>query len=554
MPAEGLHSNEAGSGEAGGDGHPGTFMELENLKLLRNRGGVLSGLVLGVALWGFPVVAQVRPAPPRTVEAHSPVSVTADEELFDTLCAVYAAGSRASGSSGAPTAEPVGVALRQALLGAQGPATDALRNFYQTHLLASSDEVVSRYISYALVVGAPPSYPYLLEVDELPPDVLSLEGFTSVLTGFYKEAGLATQWRSLQPLYDRQIAPIEGPVLKLTQIAAAYVREIQEPTITRSFRVIVEPMVGGRTQFRNYGDQYSVVIGSNSPTAMNKIRHAYLHYLIDPIPLKYGSLVASKREILHYAAQAPRLPQVYKEDFTAFVTECLIKAVELRLDRFSPVELEKAEAQYDQVGYVLVRTFVDQLKDFEKAEPAMSLYFGDMLRTIQVGSEEKRIEKIQYAAVQSSPENAELERQPPSELQKWLTKGNNAIAAQDGAQASATFERILAKYPDAPRALYGLALASAMQHDAQKASDLFERVVYLSAEGSGEKVDPGVLAWSHVYLGRIHDVQGEREQAVAEYKAALAVNAAPQTALAAAQQGAAKSFAAASQKGSTKPN
>jgi tetratricopeptide (TPR) repeat protein len=529
-------------------------MELGKLRLLRNRSGVVCRLALGVALGGLPATAQVRPAPPRTVEARSPLTFQADEELFDTLCAVYAAGSRASGSSGAPTAEPADAALRQALLSAQGPATDALRNFYQTHLLASPDEVVSRYISYALVVGAPPSYPYLLEVDELPPDVLSLEGFTSVLAAFHKEAGLAAQWRRLQPLYDQQIAPIEGPVLKLTQIAAAYVREIQEPTATRSFRVIVEPMVGGRTQFRNYGDQYSVVIGSNGPAAMNKIRHAYLHYLLDPLPLKYGSLVASKRDILHYAAQAPRLPEVYKEDFTAFVTECFIKAVELRLDRLAPTDLEKDETQYDQDGYVLVRTFVAQLREFEKAEPAMSLYFGDMLRTIQIGPEEKRIEKIQYAAVQAAPENAEQERQAPSELQKWLREGNNAIAAQDGAQAAAAFERILAKYPDAPRALYGLALASAMQHDAQKASELFERVIQLSAEGSGEKVDSGVLAWSHVYLGRIHDVQGERDQAVAEYKAALAVDGAPQTAVAAAEQGAARGFAAASQKGSVKPN
>jgi tetratricopeptide (TPR) repeat protein len=365
---------------------------------------------------------------------------------------------------------------------------------------------------------------------------------------------LDAQWRRLQPLYVQQIAPIEGPVLKLTQIAAAYVREIQEPTATRSFRVIVEPMVGGRTQFRNYGDQYSVVVGSNGPAAMNKIRHAYLHYLLDPLPLKYGSLVASKRDILHYAALAPRFPEVYKEDFTAFVTECLIKAVELRLDRLAPADLENEETQYDQDGYVLVRTFVAQLKDFEKAEPAMSLYFGDMLRTIQVGPEEKRIEKIQYAAVQAAAENIEQERQAPSELQKWIREGNNAIAAQDGAQAAATFERILAKYPDAPRALYGLALASAMQHDAQKASELFERVIQLSAAGSGEKVDPGVLAWSHVYLGRIHDVQGERDQAVAEYKAALGVDGAPQTALTAAEQGATRGFAAASQKGSAKPN
>jgi hypothetical protein len=32
-----------------------------------------------------------------------------------------------------------------------------------------------------------------------------------------------------------------------------------------------------------------------------------------------------------------------------------------------------------------------------------------------------------------------------------------------------------------------------------------------------------MLAWSHIYLGRIHDIQDERDEAVAEYRAALTV-------------------------------
>jgi hypothetical protein len=32
-----------------------------------------------------------------------------------------------------------------------------------------------------------------------------------------------------------------------------------------------------------------------------------------------------------------------------------------------------------------------------------------------------------------------------------------------------------------------------------------------------------MLAWSHIYLGRIYDIQDERDQAVTEYRAALTV-------------------------------
>jgi len=35
--------------------------------------------------------------------------------------------------------------------------------------------------------------------------------------------------------------------------------------------------------------------------------------------------------------------------------------------------------------------------------------------------------------------------------------------------------------------------------------------------------DPRTLGWAHIYLGRIHDLLEEREEAVAEYKAALTV-------------------------------
>ena len=34
--------------------------------------------------------------------------------------------------------------------------------------------------------------------------------------------------------------------------------------------------------------------------------------------------------------------------------------------------------------------------------------------------------------------------------------------------------------------------------------------------------DPHMLAWSHIYLGRIYDIQQERGRAVEHYQAALA--------------------------------
>ena len=46
-----------------------------------------------------------------------------------------------------------------------------------------------------------------------------------------------------------------------------------------------------------------------------------------------------------------------------------------------------------------------------------------------------------------------------------------------------------------------------------------------------------VLTWSHIYLARIYDDEGQPEQAKTEYQAALAVNGGPEQAKQAAQKG-----------------
>jgi hypothetical protein len=46
-----------------------------------------------------------------------------------------------------------------------------------------------------------------------------------------------------------------------------------------------------------------------------------------------------------------------------------------------------------------------------------------------------------------------------------------------------------------------------------------------------------VLAWSHIYLARIYDGEGQARQAQAEYQAALTVPNGPEQARQAAQKG-----------------
>jgi len=73
-----------------------------------------------------------------------------------------------------------------------------------------------------------------------------------------------------------------------------------------------------------------------------------------------------------------------------------------------------------------------------------------------------------------------------------------------------------------------------MDRDGPRAKQVFGRLT--SGEHAATQ-DPLVLAWSHVYLARIYDGDGEQELAKNEFQAALNVQGGPDQARQAAQRG-----------------
>jgi tetratricopeptide (TPR) repeat protein len=187
----------------------------------------------------------------------------------------------------------------------------------------------------------------------------------------------------------------------------------------------------------------------------------------------------------------------------------------------------------------------------------MSLYFADLIDGIDVAAEQKRFANFKFAPLEESPtqesaanagpaqsgQQAVQQNDPQSERDRLLAEGDHQIALQDAPAALATFQKVLAKYPDNVRANFGLAVASLLNHDADRAQELFEKLVSAPPSTGGDAVnstsssDPAILAWSHVYLGRLHDFAEDRDQALAEYRAALAIAGAPEAARVAAQRG-----------------
>jgi Tetratricopeptide repeat len=521
-----------------------------NRKSNRKRGAWLGALAAMILFW--PVAGEVHRASAQDTNSanNGGISVEPSEEIFATMCALDAAGFQADESTLAEM--PERLKLRGDLLKLHGPATEALRRFYRDHELGSPGETLSRYITFGLVIGAPPRFEYQMDYDLLPPDVISIENFQPILANFYREAGLGAQWARIEPEYESSVAQYEPIVRRIVISTNSYLREILKPSTGRTFTVYVEPLVGQLTNFRNYGDHYAIVVGAAQPLPVADIQHAYLHFMLDPLPLKYRDSLQAKSALLNIAARAPELPPEYQTDFNNFADECLVKSVELRLRRLPPDQEEAALKQDDESGYTMVRPIVQQLKKFEKSEPSLAYYFPDLIAGIDVAAEQKRLQGIVFAKPQSAvqAEAKPAEPAPKSETDQLLNEGDRQIALQNPAAAAAAFQKVLDKDPTQPKALYGLAVASLMSKQGDKAMELFEAVVS-PPEGSPKTApDPAILAWSHIYLGRLYDIEDERGQAVQHYRAALAVAGAPEAARVAAQRGIDEAYKAPGSSGS----
>ena len=501
----------------------------------------IGALLLSIAACAWALPVSIQAASPQGGST-GPISVEANPQVFATMCALVAAGFGAdSAPANADLAE-----LQMHLRSLHGPATEALRDYYAHHALADPGATLSRFMTFALIAGPAPKFLPALKRDELPPGALALDGFSEVLANFYQEAQIEELWHKFEPAYERAAANVRVPLGQIVVASTAYLREIVRPGV-RTFSVFVEPMVGNETNVRNIGDRYVVVINPANPS-FDLVRHAFLHYLLDPLPIRYREKLVGEQPLLFLADRAPNLPYEYRADLTSFFDECFVRAVEFRVRRLPPAQLADEVNSAEANGYVLIPPLIKALAKFESSEPSMSFYFLDLVHSIDVVAEQQRLQTVKFApASDSIPARERAEGigarrdnagNTPSDLETELSAAERMIAERDAGAAALAFERILLKTPEQPRAIYGLAVASVLQGDAERAITLFNQVVAAAHSDQPQmRPEPSTLAWSHIYLGRLYDVHEDREQALQEYRAALAVENAAETARSAAQRG-----------------
>lgn len=454
--------------------------------------------------------------------------------LFSVMAALQAAGFAANGSI-----SPAGEAVQQQLAGKNLQVVSELANFVATHHKPSFGADLAQYVSFALSVSDPPEFKSKFQSGEVPPDVVALEGFEKLMVRFHTEAGIGGLWLKLQPMLDQTLARYQEPVSRTIFETTGYLRNPTSGYMGRHFQVYLD-LLGrpGQIQTRSYGDDYYIVLTPAQEPQTDEIRHAYLHYLMDPLATKFSEAVNKKRSLEDYALGSPILDENYKADFLLLTVESLIKAVESRLVR-GPVEKRQAMVkQALEEGFVLTPYFAEALPVYEKQEVAMRLYFPDMIAAIDLKKETNRLETVKFATTRPERKMAEplsvpVPAAPMSPAAKSLETAEQLYSDKKYDQAGEAFRRVLQQTEDKTlhaRTYYGLARIAALQRDPELAEKLFHKTLELTP-------DSQTRAWTEVYLGRLSDASGEREQAVQHYQAALAVKEASAGARQAAGQG-----------------
>jgi tetratricopeptide (TPR) repeat protein len=523
---------------------------------MKKRMGSIGGALLAMlGVFVYSAEGQKPAAAPAAVPRQGPVrqaapvtNVTVDgsEAMFTTMCALYAAGFQADIS--ADNWSTFRARMREQARQQRGPAVDAMREFYQQHKLKDAGAMLSRYVWFGLVSGPAPKFQPVLRRDELPPEVLELEGFSEILSSYYTEQKIGALWQQVQPEYNRTIERLHESISQIVLVSTVYLREMPDSKGPRTFTILIEPLVGRITNVRNYGDHYSIILSGGEDVPTDVVRHAFLHFLMDPLPLMYPHVVVVKRPVYELAAKAPLLPANLREDYFSWFSECMVRAVELKLKRDSPGEKEALLRVDDSAGLVMVRPLFAALTGFEKSEPSMKIYFPELVRGIDLKAEQARVAALVYARAGSQEQAEKLSEEDLSkrrgaavttvpndqEMLSALTEGEKQIAAKNARGAETSFKAVLAKYPDQIRAWYGLGLVAVLDEDSARAKEIFGR---LTTGENAATQDPMVLAWSHIWLGRILASEGQLEQAKNEYQLAIDVKAAPAQAEQAAKRG-----------------
>jgi tetratricopeptide (TPR) repeat protein len=470
---------------------------------------------------------QGRPAEPQRSQFDD------SEALFSVMAAMTAGGYNAEADS--PSNHPLRKAVREYFAKQTSPAVDAVRRYVRDHKPKNPALEFNQYLSFALLVKGPPSFAWANPNLPLPPEVAAIDDFAPVLAEFYKEAKLDQLWKQVEPEYEREISRYTEPVSRSIQLVNAYLRNPNGGLAGRRFQIFVELLAPpNQVQRRGYlDDDFVVVTPAGAELPVEDIRHAYLHYVSDPLIRRYSAEMKKKSGLGDYALGSPILDDEYKTNFMELATECFIKAVESRLAR-KPALVEQALRE----GFVMTPVFAELLIKYEAQDQSMRLHMPDLIAGIDLKKEEKRLDHVDFASIRPERTIQVTALSPPpvpvlTGAAKTLDDAEKAYTARDLPRAKQLYLRVMQETDKKPlhaTAYYGLARVAVLEKDPETGDRLFRKVLESDPDASTK-------SWSLLYLARLADSQGERTEAQQFYRQALATEGAPDSVRQAAEKG-----------------
>lgn len=453
---------------------------------------------------------------PTLAENPPNVSLDTSETLFSVLAAINTCGYDQELNSSDPLRAQIRSEISAAIKNNAGAseAVVPLCQFYREHQPPDSTRDLAQYVSLALYLQEPPTFTPKVKQAELPPDALPVSGLAPLLQAFYEKAGLHAIFERHRDRYNQLTETYHEPLSKMTFDTEIYLKLPSAGYLGRQFVVYLDAMgAPGQVNARNYAADYYIVIAPSGTLKMQQIRHTYLHYLLDALALKSGGSYKRLEPLLDEVKLSP-MDEAFKNNISLLVVECLVRAIETRtMGTAKTPEAERLAKldESDKEGFVLTRYFYDALIKFEKDPAGMRTMFPEMLNAIDVAREMKRASQIEFAG-EAAPELLRLARPRNEQL---LLNAERRLSAGDVETAQKLAQQALdEQQEDTGRALFILAQVATRNRDIEGARTYFERALQAAHE-------PKVIAWSHIYLGRIFDLKEERDIAVDHYRAAV---------------------------------
>jgi predicted negative regulator of RcsB-dependent stress response len=515
---------------------------------------------------------QIQEKAPSLVDPAGPtISLVSSEQVFVMAAALNVCGYEEGMEESAPVRKRIRDEINDALAKSEDARAkrDKVCLYIAQHRLTGSQRDISQYISLALYLSPPPALETTVELTEMPPDSTQVVEIVPLLRDFAQAVDLHGIWLALHHTYDEETDRLHDSLSKMIVSTNLYLKMPATTYEGRRFVVVIEPQLSPKlVNARIYGTDYVVVVSPvNGTIPMNDVRHTYLHYIIEPLLYSRSNAIDRMQPVLKEVHEAP-LEFRYRSNTVALVVECLIKAIEARtmdtgipdykmpagvqrsdLPRYEherQLTLQKMEAvrqaavQHDMAqGFVLTQYFFDQLIQFEKDPASLRDTIGEMVYGMDI---QQQVHRARQTEFDKEADSDVLTRSKPRVLtgldlaESKLQQGDYATASAMARIALADRSDTLDSIAQEARANFILARVAIASGHPDVAVDDFQKTIATSK-------DPRLLAWSHIYLGRILDLDCKRDQAVSEYHAALAVRDGQQDTRIAAERGTKTAYA-----------